>query len=144
MGLIQKVGAQYSMMGLQQSNSLYENTMRAFSHPKWNKKTRHLFKPTYFDNVNYYQDKNFEAKKKRFRYVTQDPLFFDYEKLYINGGIQPYIDKVRKSQRPDIPMNKRAYILYHMAKQGVRDPEVFALLEKEMTKDVGSDIQVKG
>ena len=47
---------------------------------------------------------------------TQDPLYFDYERMYINGGIGPYIEKVRALGGADIPINKRAYILYHMAK----------------------------
>jgi hypothetical protein len=47
----------------------------------------------------YLTDSISEFKKSKFRYHTQNPLFFDYEKLYINGGIQPYIDKVRELGR---------------------------------------------
>ena len=99
-----------------QRSGVEQQQVRYFSHPKWNKKTRRHFKPTYFDNVNYEQDRRWDAKQRRFRYVTQDPLFFDYERLYINGGIQPYLDRVRALGRTDIPLNKRAYILYHIAK----------------------------
>jgi hypothetical protein len=35
--------------------------------------------------------------------------------MYLNGGIQPYVDKVRAMGK-EIPVNKRAYIIYHMAK----------------------------
>jgi hypothetical protein len=86
-----------------------------FSHPMWNKKTRHHFKPTYFDNENYNLEKRNNPKTRNFRYKTQDPLFFDYDKLYLNQGIMPYVEKVR-SLGKEIPVNKRAYILYHMAK----------------------------
>jgi len=82
----------------------------------WNKKTRRYFKPTYFDNVNYSHERNWSTKQKRFKMNTQDPLYFDYERMYINGGIGPYIEKVRALGGADIPINKRAYILYHMAK----------------------------
>jgi hypothetical protein len=34
----------------------------------------------------------------------------------LNGGIQPYIDKIKETGKNNIPVNKRAYILYHMAK----------------------------
>ena len=99
-----------------QRGGIEQQQVRYFSHPKWNRKTRQYFKPTYFDTVNYHGDKRWGAKQRKPRYVTQDPLFFDYERLYLNGGIQPYVDRVRSLGRPDIPVNKRAYILYHMAK----------------------------
>jgi hypothetical protein len=60
-------------------------------------------------------ERRWDAKQGNWRYRTQDPLFFDYEKLYLNGGIQPFVDKVRAMGR-EIPVNKRAYIMYHMAK----------------------------
>lgn len=50
--------------------------------------------------------------------------------MYINGGIQPFIDRVRALGGADIPLNKRAYMLYHMAKQDVYDPEFYAMMEK--------------
>jgi hypothetical protein len=91
----------------------------------WNAKTRHHFKPTYFDNVNNNNERRWDVKQKRFRYYSQDPLFFDYDKFYINGGIKVFIDKVKAGGK-DVPVNKRAYILYHMAKQNIYDPEFFA------------------
>ena len=39
-----------------------------------------------------------------------------------------FIDKVRAGGK-DVPINKRAYILYHMAKQNIYDPEFFAQME---------------
>lgn len=103
--------------------------VRNFSHPMWNKKTRKHFKPTYFDNANYNLERRWDAKERNFMYRSQDPLFFDYDKLYLNGGITPYIEKVRAMGR-EIPVNKRAYILYHMAKQKVYDPTFFELMEE--------------
>jgi len=90
--------------------------MRHFSHPMWNKKSRQFFKPTYFDNVNHRLERSWAPKQKSYTYNTQDPLYFDYERIYINGGIQPYLDRVRALGGADIPLNKRAYMLYHMAK----------------------------
>ena len=103
-------------------------TARGFSHPMWNKKTRKYFKPTYFDNTTYGLERRWDQQEGNWRYKTQDPLFFDYEKIYLNGGIQPYVDKVRAMGK-EIPVNKRAYILYHMAKQDVYDPEFYSLME---------------
>jgi hypothetical protein len=95
----------------------------------WNKKTRRFFKPTYFDNVNKNLDRRWDAKEGKFRYNTQDPLFFDYDKIYLNGGILPYIEKVKGAGNNDLPLPKRAYIIYHMAKQNVYDPEFFITME---------------
>jgi len=92
-----------------------QTQLRMFSHPMWNKKTRHHFKPTYFDNENYNLEHSHAPKTKKYRYKTQNPLFFDYDKLYLNGGIMPFVEKA-KSLGKEIPVNKRAYILYHMAK----------------------------
>jgi hypothetical protein len=39
------------------------------------------------------------------------------------------MDKLKTSGRTDIPMNKRAYVLYHMAKQEKYDPELVGNLE---------------
>ena len=77
---------------------------------------------------------------------TQDPLFFDYDKLYINGGIKPYIDKIRKQNNFDLPINKRVYILYHMGKQDVYDPEFFYQMETGLNlKDsVNEEMGIKG
>ena len=41
----------------------------------------------------------------------------------------PYVEKV-KSLGKEIPVNKRAYILYHMAKQRVYDDSIFPLMEE--------------
>ena len=104
--------------------------MRFFSHPQWVKKHREHFKPRYFDSPNYYKERRNDAKKKKFTYNTQDPLFFDYDKLYINGGIQSFIDKIRASNNLDLPVHKKAYILYHMSKQGVHDPDFYIQMEQ--------------
>jgi hypothetical protein len=80
----------------------------------WYHKTKHYFKPKFHLNPNYYNERRWDHKKSKFRYHSQNPLYFDYEKLYLNSGIQPYIDKVKELGRQDIPMNKRAYMIYHM------------------------------
>jgi hypothetical protein len=63
--------------------------------------------------------------------VTQDPLWFDYEKIYLNGGIKHYVNRI-KQKDVDVPINKRAYVLYHMAKQGLHDPQFFIMMERGM------------
>ena len=68
------------------------NNARFFSHPQWNKKSRVHFKPTYFDNINYNNRQRNDNKQKRFKYLTQDPLFMDYNTIHMSGGIKPYID----------------------------------------------------
>jgi len=90
--------------------------LRCFSHPMWNKKTRRFFKPTYFDDVNYNKERRWDAKQKDWRYNSQDPLFFDYDKIYINGGIMSFVDKIKGGGKSDMSLPKRAYVLYHMAK----------------------------
>ena len=58
-----------------------------------------------------------------------DPLFFDYERITLNGGIRPYMDQMRGKNATEVPINKRAYIMYHMVKQKIYDPEFFTILE---------------
>lgn len=119
---------------------------RMFSHPMWNKKTRRHFKPEYYDNTNFNCKRSWNAKEKGFRYNTQDPLFFDYERLYLNGGIQPFIDQLKNKGNTDIPINKRAYVLYHMAKQRKYDPELVKALEMNIVlhRDEHEKTKVKG
>jgi len=71
---------------------------------------------------------NWAAKEKKFRYRTQDPLFLDYDKEYLNQGIYPYIEKAKSVGR-GVPINKRAWLIYHMAKNNVYDPEFIQTLE---------------
>ena len=44
--------------------------VRCFSHPMWNKGTKHWFKPTYYDDVNYQRNRRWDVKKKNFNYNT--------------------------------------------------------------------------
>ena len=120
--------------------------VRMFSHPMWNKKTRHYFKPEYFDNTNYKCKRSWNVKRRQFRYNTQNPLFFDYDMIYLNGGIQPFIDRLKSSGRTDIPINKRAYVLYHMGKQHKYDPELVENLEINLAlhRDESSKQSVQG
>ena len=46
------------------------------------------------------------------------------------------MDKVRALGQPDVPLNKRAYILYHMAKQGIYDPDFYSLMESGLALKV--------
>lgn len=114
--------------------------VRPFSHPMWNKKTREHFKPSYYDETNYQRKRRWNTTKKNHKYETQNPLFFDYDRLYLNRGIQPFMDKLKVSGRTDVPVNKRAYVLYHMAKQRKYDPELVAQLEQGLSlhRDVNS------
>lgn len=107
----------------------------------WNKKSKRYFKPTYFDNINYNKEMNWAAKEKNFRYKTQDPLFLDYEKLYLNEGIYPYIEKAKAVGR-GVPINKRAYLIYHMGKSNVYDPEFVLKLENglQLEKSLIDDV----
>ena len=41
----------------------------------------------------------------------------------------PYIEKMVSSNKTDVPINKRAYLLYHVAKQRINDPSIFTFLE---------------
>ena len=111
-------------------SNLTHTPLRCFSHPQWVWKTRQYFKPTWFDNVNHNHERRWDSKQKRFMQYTQDPLWFDYDRIYLNGGILPYLEQVRYNQRGgNIPVLKRAYILYHMAIQKIHDPEFFMLME---------------
>jgi len=58
--------------------------------------------------------------------------------LYLNGGIQPFVDQIKGANIIDIPLNKRAYIFYHMAKQEVHDPDFYTLMETRLIKDPNS------
>lgn len=97
---------------------------RLFSHPIWNRRTKYYFKPDYYDNLNYDRKRRNDVTRRRHRVNTQDPLFFDYDRMYLNEGIQPFMDKLKNSGQTDIPVNKRAYVLYHMGKQQKHDPEL--------------------
>jgi len=48
-------------------------------------KHRDIYKPSYYDNVIRRWD---YLKTNNRRVRTQDPLFFDHEMSYVNGGIE--------------------------------------------------------
>ena len=48
------------------SNNLLIIQSKNFSHPMWTKKTRRYFKPTYFDNVNYNNERRWDDKESHF------------------------------------------------------------------------------
>lgn len=110
----------------------------------WAKKSKVLFKPKYFDNVNAKLDRRWDYKKRKFRAVTQDPLFFDYDQLYLNGGITPYLEKVRSGNKVEMPLNKRAYLMYHVAKQKINDPDFFIFMEKGLQVYIENEKEGKG
>ena len=110
----------------------------------WMRKTKHHFKPKYYDNRNHNESRRWDPKIKRFTYNTQDPLFFDYDKLYINKGIQPFVDKILATGRNDVPLNKRAYVIYHMGKQGVYDPAFFNKMEESLPSEPTSTTDENG
>lgn len=106
---------------------------RPFSHPVWNRKTKWHFKPDYYDNINFNRKKRWDVTRRKHRLNTQDPLFFDYDHEYLNRGIQPYIDRLKSSGQTDIPVNKRAYLLYHMGKAHAHEPELVLQLETNLS-----------
>lgn len=66
--------------------------------------------------------------------------------IYLNGGIQPYMDKLKNSGRSDIPINKRAWVLYHMGKQQKYDPELIEKMEMGLAlhRDEANKEQMQG
>ena len=116
----------------------------------WNSKTKILYKPTFFANENYNQERRWDRKKKNFRYVWQNPLHFDYSMIHMNGGIKPFYaslipantgdDANAAMQRCDVPIHKRCYIIYHMGKQGVMDPKALDYLDRDIRLNAKGEI----
>ena len=50
------------LLPLQSTQQLALVNARFFSHPMWNAKTRHEFKPKYFDNENFNLDRRWDVK----------------------------------------------------------------------------------
>ena len=101
-------------------------------------------KPRYYDNVNFEHERRWDYKKKCHKFNTQDPLHLDYRLAYITGGIQPYVERLRHMGFPEIPVPKRAYVIYHMAKSGVYDPEALTGLEKNLSLSHGRTVDIPG
>lgn len=63
-------------------------------------------------------------------YRTQDPLHFDHDKTYINGGIQLYIDYFKEKQEAETYALKTiSHLLYNMEVANIYDPEMYTLFE---------------
>lgn len=92
--------------------------------PYYQKKNDKYFKPQYFDNVQ--RTPQGGAKTK---FNTQDPLFFDYRHEHINGGIQMYIDNIKDKGTYRMPLRNTGFLLYHLAKNDIYDPDLFANFE---------------
>ena len=82
-------------------------------HPKWNPKYREHWKPAYYDNVQRRWDSAIKVRSKTFR--SQDPLFFDHDKEYINGGIKLLLEHMHDKGTYNLPLKNQAYILYNMS-----------------------------
>jgi hypothetical protein len=64
-------------------------------------------------------------------------LHFDYERININGGIIPYVEQALAANVQDVPVIKRIYIMYHMAKQEIHNPHFFTKMEDGLIKTQG-------
>ena len=45
----------------------------------------------------------------------------------------PFVERLKSSGRTDIPLNKRAYVLFHMGKQKVYEPDLMKNLEMNLS-----------
>lgn len=92
--------------------------------PYYQSKYDNYFKPRYFDNPRRQPQSIGKTK-----YNTQDPLYFDYKGQSINGGIQVYVDHVKDKGSYRLPLRNTGYLLYHVAKSEIYDPDLFANFE---------------
>lgn len=58
------------LFGMKAPTPFMMTQARFFSHPHWNKKTIHHFKPEFYDNTNYQQKRRWNVQRKNFRYRT--------------------------------------------------------------------------
>lgn len=99
-------------------------------HPKWLPKYRDLYKPNWFDNINNRWDSRIKDSSHTFK--TQDPLFFDHGKEYINGGMQLQVDYIHdKATYISYPKDV-AHLLYNTYKAGIYDPVLFEKYEANL------------
>lgn len=82
-------------------------------------------RPRYYDNV---RRSHGPLGKAKFR--TQDPLFFDYDHKHINGGIERVVEHIKDREAYKMPLRAQAYVLYHVAKNELYEPELFLNYEK--------------
>lgn len=96
---------------------------------RWWKKNRDIFYPHDFNDP---KRKAIRGGRKRgkVKYRTQDPLFIDERLYHIEGGIKSHIDRIHRANDYQMPYRQMSFILYNMAKEGVRDRKVYINFER--------------
>lgn len=97
-------------------------------------KYRDHFRPTFFNS---YNDRRWDSIEKTTirNYKSQDPLHFDHDKVYLNGGVSLILDHLKyKEDAEGFKLKTIAHLLYNMEKAEIYDPEVYARFE-EFYKD---------
>lgn len=57
-------------------------------------------------------------------YKTQDPLYYEYHKDELHGGIPELCRKIIEKRNFLLPLRSMGYILYHMAKSHTYEPVI--------------------
>lgn len=92
--------------------------------PYYQSKNDKYFKPQYFDNV-----QRQPQSLGKVKYNTQDPLHFDYRSQHVNGGIPVLLENIKDKGTYRLPLRNTGFLLYHVAKNDIYDPELFTKLE---------------
>jgi hypothetical protein len=110
------------------SRLLMQVPSRAY-HPKWVPKYRDHYRPTYYDSFNNRRWDSIEKTTIR-NYKTQDPLHFDHDKAYINGGVSLLLEHFKEKQDAEgFNLKTMAHLLYNMEKADIYEPSVFERFE---------------
>lgn len=65
------------------------------------------------------------------KYLTQDPLYLDYRVEHISGGIDTFVEHLKERNNYKIPLRNSAYLLYHIARKDLYDPDLVMKLESQ-------------
>lgn len=71
---------------------------------QWVPKYKHMFRATWYDTI--YRKNDDQQKRRNFFYKAADPLHFDHDQAYINGGIKQVSELAwfaAESRRPLTP-----------------------------------------
>jgi len=108
--------------------SLMQVQSRAY-HPKWVPKYRDHYRPTYFDSFNNRRWDSIEKTTIR-NYKTQDPLHFDHDRAYINGGVEVLLQHLHEKEEAEgFNLKTIAHLLYNMEKADIYDQSIYTKLE---------------
>lgn len=77
------------------------------------------------------QRPNYNGKRGKVVYRTQDPLYIDERLHNIEGGVKAYIERIHESGDYHMPLRHCAFILYNMALEGVRDRKIYQRFEMQ-------------